>query len=263
MPRLINHDMDTAQAPTLLEWCAGYGGIGLGLKRAIPNLRTIAFCEREGYACANLVAKMEAGLLDVAPIWTDVKTFPCAEFRGKVDIFVAGYPCQPFSLAGKRKGQDDPRHLWPFIQRAVAVIRPRYCFFENVAGHLTLGFKDVCHDLGELGYEIAAGLFTAAECGAPHERKRLYILAHSNVYRLERNRLCKKSLPSNDAKASISPPISICQEVWHKSADCVLGISDGSKFWVDRLRLLGNGVVPAVAELAWRTLWRELNHDRT
>ena len=100
-------------------------------------------------------------------------------FRGCFDIIVGGYPCAPFSIAGSRKGEHDEhgRHLWPFIQRAIGFIRPRYCFFENVEGHLTLGLKDVCHDLDELGYEFAAGVFSAAECGAPHSRRRIFILA--------------------------------------------------------------------------------------
>ncbi len=176
-----SNNVDTSQKNdggiSHLEWCAGYGGIHLGLRRVVRNLRLIAASEIEGYACANLVAKMEEGRMDSAPIWTNLKTFPCAEFCGLVDIFSAGYPCQPFSHAGSRKGADDPRHLWPFIQRAVGIIRPRCCFFENVEGHLTLGFKDVCHDLDELGYVVAAGLFSAAEIGASHQRKRLFIMA--------------------------------------------------------------------------------------
>ena len=74
--------MDTSEDVTHVSLCAGYGGIDLGLRRAIPNLRTVAFSEIEGFACANLVAKIEAGLLDSAPIWTDLKTFPYAKFRG-------------------------------------------------------------------------------------------------------------------------------------------------------------------------------------
>lgn len=170
--------MDTTETTSCLEWCAGYGGISLGLKRAIPSLRTIAFGEIEGFACANLVAKMEAGLLDAAPIWTDIKTFPCESFRDRVDIFVAGYPCQPFSAAGKRLGTEDPRHLWPYIARAISVIRPRLCFFENVEGHISLGLSTVISDLEELGYKVSWGIFSASEVGAPHQRKRVFILAH-------------------------------------------------------------------------------------
>ena len=164
----------------MVEWCAGYGGIHLGLKRAIPNLRVIAYGEIEAFACANLVAKMEAGLLDAAPIWTDIKTFPCEEFRHRVDILVAGYPCQPFSAAGKRLGTEDPRHLWPHIARSIRVIRPQLCFFENVEGHISLGLSTVVSDLEELGYKVSWGIFSASEVGAPHQRKRVFILAVSN-----------------------------------------------------------------------------------
>jgi len=170
--------MDTTKPVTHVSLCAGYGGIDLGLKRAIPNLRTIAFSEIEAFACANLVAKMEAGWLDAAPVWTDVKTFPWEEFRGKVDILSGGYPCQPFSAAGKRLGKDDPRHLWPWIADGIRVCRPAVCFFENVEGHISLGLREVIGELEEIGYRATWGLFSAAEVGAPHQRKRVFILAH-------------------------------------------------------------------------------------
>ena len=170
--------MDTTKPVTHVSLCAGYGGIDLGLKRAIPNLRTIAFSEIEAFACANLVAKMEAGCLDAAPIWTDVKTFPWEEFRGKVDILSGGYPCQPFSAAGKRLGKDDPRHLWPWIADGIRVCRPAMCFFENVEGHISLGLREVIGELEEIGYRATFGVFSAAEVGATHQRKRLFILAH-------------------------------------------------------------------------------------
>ena len=170
--------MDTTKPVTHISLCAGYGGIDLGLKRAIPSLRTVAFSEIEAFACANLVAKMEAGCLDPAPIWTDVKTFPWASFRGKVDILSGGYPCQPFSAAGKRLGKDDPRHLWPWIADGIRVLQPALCFFENVEGHISLGLRDVIGELEESGYRTTWGLFSAAEVGAPHQRKRVFILAH-------------------------------------------------------------------------------------
>jgi DNA (cytosine-5)-methyltransferase 1 len=173
-------NVDNSKNITMVEWCAGYGGIHLGLKRAIPNLRVIAYGEIEAFACANLVAKMEAGLLDAAPIWTDIKTFPCEAFRDRVDILVAGYPCQPFSAAGKRLGTEDPRHLWPHIARAIRVIRPRMCFFENVEGHISLGLREVVGELEQIGYTTAWGIFSASEVGAPHQRKRVFILAYRN-----------------------------------------------------------------------------------
>ena len=171
--------MGTTKAVTHLGLCAGYGGIELGLKRAIPNLRSIALCEVEAFAIANLVSKMEAGLMDPAPIWPDLKTFPWQSFRGCVDILTGGYPCQPFSAAGKRQGADDPRHLWPYIARGIQILQPRACFFENVEGHISLGLSDVIEDLAGMGYRTTWGIFSASECGAPHQRKRVFIMAHS------------------------------------------------------------------------------------
>jgi hypothetical protein len=89
------------------------------------RLRTVAFVEIEGFAAANLAAKAEAGLLDNAPIWSDLKRFPWGKFHGLVDILSGGYPCQPFSAAGKRLGAEDPRHLWPHISAGIAAMRPR------------------------------------------------------------------------------------------------------------------------------------------
>ena len=180
--------MDTSKAVTHVSLCAGYGGIDLGLKRAIPSLRTVAFSEIEGFACANLVAKMEAGLLDAAPIWTNLKTFPWAEFRGRVDILSGGYPCQPFSAAGKRLGTDDPRHLWPFIADGIRVMQPRVCFFENVEGHISLGLRAVIEELGSIGYKTTWGIFSAREVGAPHQRKRVFILADNKGQRIQGHR---------------------------------------------------------------------------
>ena len=163
---------------THVSLCAGYGGIDLGLRRCIPNLRTIAYSEIEAFACELLLARMESGSLDAAPIWPDLKSFPWAKLRDRVDILSGGYPCQPFSSAGKRLGREDPRHLWPYIAGGISILRPRLCFFENVEGHISLGLREVIEHLGELGYSATWGIFSAAECGAPHQRKRVFILAH-------------------------------------------------------------------------------------
>jgi site-specific DNA-cytosine methylase len=161
--------------------CAGYGGIGLGIKNIFgERLRTIAYCELEGFAQANLISKMEKGLLDAAPIWSDLKTFPYESFHRLVDILIAGYPCQPFSAAGKRAGKEDPRHLWPWIADGIRLLQPRMCFFENVEGHISLGLSIVISDLEELGYKSSFGIFSASEVGAVHQRKRVFIMAHRN-----------------------------------------------------------------------------------
>ena len=157
-------NVDSSEEFTCIELCAGYAGIHLGLQRVIRNLRVIAYSEIELFAIQNLVAKMENGLLDVAPIWTNLKTFPSNNFRGRVSIITGGYPCQPFSAAGKRQGADDPRHLWPYIREIVRTVRPLFVFFENVRGHVSLGLSTVLSDLAEDGYECRWGIFSAGEC---------------------------------------------------------------------------------------------------
>ena len=163
---------------TILSLCAGVGGLDLGLRVAQPNARTVCFVEIEAYAAAILATRMEQNALDQAPIWTDLRTFDGKPWRSLVDCITAGYPCQPFSVAGKQLGDKDPRHLWPDVFRVVREIDPPLCFFENVPGHLRLGFQQVHDDLRSLGYCVKAGLFTAEEVGASHKRERLFILAY-------------------------------------------------------------------------------------
>lgn len=323
-------NVDNSKSITHVSLCTGYGGIDLGLRRSLPNLKTICYVERDAFAIANLVGKIEEDKMDAAPIWSDLRTFPSEQFRDRVDIISGGYPCQPFSKAGSRKGEEDPRHLWPYVKRAVATIHPRLCFFENVEGHITLGLKDVLHDLGELGYECAAGTFSAEECGAPHGRKRLFILAHA--YRSGRIEDCFNgklradrikqppedrwpSRPSEAQKEWESPRvladtnssrrhkqtkgrdkerdrIENCSEKLadpqmhdrrdlrqrgearrseqHSGRDSEPRVGGGSHGntervdpalnRLDRLRLLGNGVIPAQCDKAFRYLVRELQN---
>ena len=307
--------MDTSKAITHIGLCAGYGGIELGLKRAIPSLRTIAFCEIEAFAIANLVSKMEAGLMDPAPIWPNLKTFPWEAFRDRVDILTGGYPCQPFSAAGQRRGKDDPRHLWPYIADGIRLLRPKCCFFENVEGHISLGLSDVIEDLAGMGYRTTWGIFSASEVGAPHQRKRVFILAISSGVRsasgisgsftryegepgesddgggqvMADSECSRSSTGRIDARSQEvsqsehrnlwpsrpgeqqygwEPPrvidISPESEMGRNPDGFVSGL-DYAELCVacdnrtDELRLLGNGVVPATAERAFRTLIKELD----
>ncbi len=170
--------------------CAGVGGLELGLHIAESGYRTVCYVEREVFPAAVLVARMAEKALDNAPIWDDVKTFDGRAWRGKVHLLTAGYPCQPFSFSGQRKGEADPRHLWPDIARVIGEVRPEWAFCENVEGHLTLGFAEVARDLQAMDYTVKAGLFSVLETGATHLRRRLYILAHANEVALcqpERN----------------------------------------------------------------------------
>lgn len=181
-------DLRTEYLPELdelrgLSLCAGYGGLDLGLHIAEPNYRTVGFVERESHAAAALVARMDDQALGQAPIWDDLRSFDGRAFRDRVHIVSAGYPCQPFSYAGKRGGDADPRHLWPEVARIVEEVDPEWVWCENVEGHLSLGYADVAADLRRLGFTTKAGLFTAREAGASHRRRRLFILAHADSKR--------------------------------------------------------------------------------
>lgn len=168
------------KSPVILSLCTGIGGIERGLERALGKISIAAYVEIETFIIENLLAAMESGLVAPSPIWTDLKTFPHEEFHGKIHGIIGGYPCQPFSVAGNQKGTEDPRHLFPFILEIVRSVRPVWCFFENVSGHLSLGYDEVYRSLHNLGYRVEAGIFTAEEVGAPHQRERLFILAIDN-----------------------------------------------------------------------------------
>jgi len=300
-----NNNVDiTEQLPTVLSLCTGYGGIERGLELAGLEHRVLAHVEIEAFAIANLVAKMENGQLPPAPIWSNLKTLPVECFRDRVDLITGGYPCQPFSAAGQRKGTDDPRHLWPYIRRHVETIRPVQCFFENVEGHISLGLREVIADLEGLGYRTAWGIFSAREVGAPHQRKRVYILADtrnlSNPWNNGTSIRYVKSKTQGQTTPAVNA-VSPCSTLSDTSSerlegqtrhgkDCsqsrwigekekrpvskgsvrngepnlwppepVLGrVVDGCADRVDRIRLLGNAVVPQTAAKAWLTLQQKI-----
>ena len=315
----------------VISFCSGYGGIERGLDLAGTDHRVLAYVEIEAYAIANLVNKMESGQLDAAPIYSNLKTFPAHLFRDCVDLLAGGYPCQPFSSAGKRGGEQDPRHLWPYIREHINAIRPTQCFFENVEGHISLGLSSVISDMEEDGYSTTWQIFSASEVGAPHQRKRVYILGslqyantdsgdgsskqereHEGAEELSRSSEGRVGSPFPDTNSSrcqqgnqetegqpseqlngdslqrkttypdierlqgrlqrgiIDPQGWEEQEVrcttqrsdrwsWDRhniwsSEPNVDRVVDGCADRVDRIRLLGNGVVPQTAARAWEVL---------
>lgn len=162
----------------ILSLCSGVGGLDLGVRIAASNAVTVGYAEIEAYAASVLAARIADGWMDAAPIWLgDLRELDPTPWRGLVDCIIGGYPCQPFSHAGQRRGNDDERSLWGGIAELIADLQPRRCFFENVSGHLSLGFDQVGADLQSMGYRVAAGIFSAAEVGASHRRERLFIMA--------------------------------------------------------------------------------------
>jgi DNA (cytosine-5)-methyltransferase 1 len=146
----------------------GYGGLDIAVGGDLAW-----YAEIEPAACQVLAHHYPGvpNLGDITAInWADVEP---------VDVITGGYPCQPFSHAGNRKGKNDVRHLWPNVLDAIRAIRPQYAILENVSGHLTLGFADVLADLAEIGWDAQWGTYRASDVGAPHRRERIFILAHT------------------------------------------------------------------------------------
>jgi site-specific DNA-cytosine methylase len=169
-----------------LSLCSGGGGLDMGLMLAEPKFHTRCFVEWEEYPREILIDAQRAGYFAAAPIWDDVTTFDARPFAGAFDTLIAGYPCQPFSQAGQRRGENDERHLWPDIERIIRELGPglRWCFFENVAGHLTLGLDAVLRSLRQMDFRVAVGAFSAGETGAPQERIRVFIVAYRDSPKL-------------------------------------------------------------------------------
>lgn len=167
----------------VISLCTGGAGLDRGLELAIPCARPILYMEREAFAIATLVEAMRQGCLAEAPVWTDAKTFDGRPWRGVVDCVIGGIPCQPHSLAGRKQGSHDERDLWTDARRIIVQSRPWVVVIENVAGMLSAGADQIAgaervwRDLRKLGFRVEAGLFTASEVGAPHERERIFILA--------------------------------------------------------------------------------------
>jgi DNA (cytosine-5)-methyltransferase 1 len=144
---------------------SGYGGLDLAVGGDLAW-----YSEIEPAACKVMEAHYPG-----VPNLGDITQVDWAEVEA-VDVITGGYPCQPFSNAGMRKGKDDERHLWPHVRDAISAIRPRRAVLENVRGHLTLGFDIVLTDLAALGLSARWGVVRAADAGAPHHRARLFIV---------------------------------------------------------------------------------------
>lgn len=157
----------------VVSLCSGVGLIDLGLEWA--GMRTVQFSEVDPYATRILNARFPG-----VPVDTDVRTIEPKE----CDVITAGFPCQPFSVAGKQLGDADPRHLWPAIIRSIRLARPRYVILENVPGLVTWGLGEVLGDLAAAGYDAEWTCFNASDVGAPHRRHRWWLVASSDADRV-------------------------------------------------------------------------------
>ena len=154
----------------------GYGGLDMAVGGDLTW-----YSEIEPAACTVLAAHYPdvPNLGDITKVdWSAVEP---------VDVITGGYPCQPFSHAGQRKGKNDERHLWPYVRDAISALRPSLAVLENVRGHLSMGLADVIGDLAGLGYDARWGVIRASDAGAPHGRARVFIVAYPHGSGLQRS----------------------------------------------------------------------------
>ena len=160
-----------------IDLCSGIGGFSLGFQWAELS-EPILFCELDEF-CQKILKKHWPDVPicnDVKELANDTNAF-IPRRNGRKRILTAGYPCQPFSQAGQRRGTEDPRHIWPYILRIIQQERFDVCVFENVSGHISLGLDEVLHDLEGEGYTTRTFVLPAEACGASHRRDRLWIIA--------------------------------------------------------------------------------------
>ena len=223
-----------------LDLFSGIGGFSLGLE-ATGAFETVAFCDYDQY-CQKVLRKHWPWVT----IYDDVKELNSerlsANGHTEVDIITGGYPCQPFSIAGRQKGEQDPRHVWPEMFRLVKELRPTWVIGENVSGHIKLGLDTVLENLESEGYATRAFSISASSIGANHQRERVWIIAHSNSQRLQ-GFGAKHELREGKTKV----PFSWLR--WWESEPRIRRVAHGIPQRVDRLKGLGNAVVPQITFL--------------
>ena len=232
------------QPYNVLDLFSGIGGFSLGLEQA--GMRTAAFCEIDPF-CRQILRQHWPN----QPIYEDIKQLTARRLNHdgipNIDLICGGYPCQPFSVAGRRRGEHDPRHLWPEMYRLIRELRPRWVICENVAGHVELGLDTVLADLDATGYTATPFIIPACAIGAPHRRDRVWIVAHSR-----RIRLVEK------AATRISPNVSDSPLCWDLPTPFTVRSNDGIPAWMERTKALGNAVVPHIPAIIGRAI---LAHD--
>lgn len=267
-----------------MDLFTGYGGITLGLS---DWTRPIAYCEIDRYCQAILLSRISEGKLPNAPIWDDIQTLDGTQFRGEVDIIYGGFPCQDISYAGLGKGLGGDRSgLFFELHRLVKEINPKFIFLENVPGIRTRGLRTIIRAFTDLRYDCRWTRVSAKEVGANHLRQRWFLLGYSNSNNDRRNlrKLSRqaetelgpkdeyknetgqfsasgKSLANPDSNGRWSK--SWTQEAggqetnnhgWWKVEPKVGRVVDGVAFRLDRIKALGNGVVPLQAKNAFEKL---------
>ena len=294
----------------VLDLFSGIGGFSLGLEWA--GMETIAMCEKDKF-CRQVLAKHWPDIT----IYEDIRKLDGREYKNAVDVVCGGFPCQPFSVAGKQLGKEDDRHLWPEMLRVIKESAPTWVIGENVSGFVSMALDDVCLDLEAEGYEVQSFVIPACAVEAHHKRDRCWIVAYANELRLEEHghRESENARQGSESLADTHPsrelqPQGSEQEVRRWSGDSREDVADseseriqrlwsgreqkpyaygpalvplcegeglGSSYWeaepdvdrvvdglpnrVDRIRSLGNAVVPQLVQRIGELVYAE--HHRS
>lgn len=263
---------------TELSLYTGIGGGVLGTK--MFGWTTIGYVENDDYCQRVIRQRIGEGALDTAPIFSGVNEFIdqgcCELYRGITDIVTGGFPCQPFSVAGKQEAESDERNLWPQTIDIIRRVRPRFAFLENVRGLLRSGyFGTIIKDLADSGYNARWRLLSAEEVGAPHLRDRLWILAEApDVAELRSSRWNYIDTYSKEVSNSVGYRLEREQQrgaealatyrssdeanpYWWTNEPSVGRVVDGLTNRIQRIRAVGNAQVPLAAAYAFYLLATE------
>ena len=244
-----------------LSLFSGAGGGLLGTK--LLGWETIGYVEINDYCQRILNQRILDGIFNKAPIFGDVDSFIsegyAGSYKGMVDVITAGFPCQPFSYAGNRKGEADKRNMWPQTKDCIGIIRPKYCFLENVPGILTHKYiKRIFGDLAQMGYDCRWGVIGGGDLGFYTKRDRVWIVCwDSQVLSYVYNKKENFKRISTEIKFRLSNKfnrISDLQKNWDASVNGPFGVDNGLAYNVGRIEAIGNGQIPAVVRAAWEVL---------
>ena len=277
-----------------VDLCSGIGGFSLGFEWAGLS-QPILFCDTEKW-CRQILHQHWPDV----PITEDVKELANEpDTIPDCDILTAGYPCQPFSLTGKRKGTEDDRHIWPYIRKIVAHKRPSWVVFENVYGHISLGLDEVLSDLEHEGYTSRTFVVPAASVDAPHKRNRVWIVGRSrdvadtdsldrgsvqeprqrqqesaefgqstgnsssHVANAKSKRLEGWNIRGNDgsSQSRLGQGSWSIKDIWLTEPN-VGRVAHGIPRRVDRLKGLGNAIVPQIAMQIGLTIKKQIEKDK-
>ena len=282
-----------------LDLFSGIGGFSLGLE-ATGGFETKAFCDIEKYP-RQVLQKHWPHVKQ----YEDIKELNYERLKAdgidSIDIITGGYPCQPFSIAGRQKGEQDPRHLWPEYFRLVKELRPTWVIGENVSGHIKLGLDTVIEDLESEDYSVRPFSISASSIGANHQRERIWILAHSrrsqwpraeqrreneNETRKENANQFERSSSTSEvdvantnderlqrqwqSRNQFTPRFNSSRESseegqgtvgqgWWESEPNMGRVAHGIPKRVDRLKSLGNSLVPQIPYYIGKTILEVMN----